>query len=139
MGYYNSIDIDKSVAEIWPAFQNFHDLSAFPNVIQSCEAVGDTPGTEPGARRILNAAFHETLLECNEDTHTIRYSIDDGPGPVAKDAVSGYVGVIRLFSVTENDATFIVWTSEWDAGEGVAEFCNPIYQALLADLKANQS
>jgi hypothetical protein len=50
--------------------------------------------------------------------------------------VPGYVGKVRVFPVTDSDATFVEWSSSWDTCEGgVAEFCNPIYQELLGDLK----
>ena len=40
--------------------------------------------------------------------------------------------------MTADDTTFVLWTSDWEhSGGGVAEFCNPIYQALLGDLKAS--
>jgi hypothetical protein len=59
------------------------------------------------ARRVLNGAFHETLVEVKEDDRTFAYSIDDGPSPVSKADVSNYV----------------------------AEFCHGIYVALLSDMK----
>ena len=31
------------------------------------------------AKRVLNGAFHETLLALDDDARVIRYSIDDGP------------------------------------------------------------
>jgi hypothetical protein len=41
------------------------------------------------------------------------------------------------FPVTADNTAFVLWTSTWQSsGGGVAEFCNPIYQALLADLKS---
>lgn len=85
---------------------------------------------------MLNGAFHETLLALDDADHVIRYSIDDGPAAVSKSNVSGYIGEVRLFPVTDSKSTLVLWTSRWDAsGGGVAEFCNPVYHALLADLK----
>lgn len=103
--------------------------------------VGDVPGTDAGAKRILNDAFHETLHEIDHEKRYIQYSIDDGPGPVAKDSVSGYRGEVKVLPVTVpagEDASIVVWTSEWESEEGgVADFCDPIYKALLSDLKVH--
>ena len=84
--------------------------------------------------------FHETLVGLDDDARIVRYSIDDGPEAVSKDNVSGYIGQVQAFPVTADDSTFVLWTSSWDhKGGGVAEFCNPVYQALLGDLKVTFS
>ena len=140
MGCYNSIVVNAAADKVWTALRDFHDLSAFPNVIENVDIVGDATGTQIGAKRVLNGAFHETLLALDDDARVIRYSIDDGPEVLAKDSVSGYVGQVQVFPVTNGDAYFVLWTSSWDNSNGdVAEFCNPIYQALLGDLKAAPS
>lgn len=137
MGCCNSAVVPAPVAEVWARLRDFHDLSAFPNVATSVEKVGGAHGTQVGAKRVLNGAFHETLLALDDEARVIRYSIDDGPEAVSKDNVRGYIGEVRVFPVTDADQTFVLWTSSWaDSGGGVAEFCNPIYQALLGDLKA---
>lgn len=104
-------------------------------VIQSCEAVGTFAGTEIGAQRILNEAFHETLLECSEADCRIRYSIDDGPSPVSPAEVKNYVGQIQLRPVTLNGTTFVEWRSSWEsASDEARDFCHQIYIALLKAL-----
>ena len=66
----------------------------------------------------------------------MRYSIDDGPDAVSKDKVSGYIGQVRVFPVTDQDHTFVEWSSTWtDSSGGVKEFCDPIYKALLDALQ----
>jgi hypothetical protein len=137
MGCYNSAVIDAPVEKVWAALRDFHNLDACPNVVEKVEVVGDLAGTQIGAQRIINDAFHETLVALDDQARILRYSIDDGPGATAKDNVSGYIGEIRVFSVTDEGKSFVLWTSSWEhSGGGVAEFCNPIYQALLGDLKA---
>ena len=38
--------------------------------------------------------------------------------------------------MTDENTTLVLWTSSWSSGgEGTREFCDPIYQALLGDLK----
>ena len=135
----NKIEIDASTDKIWETINDFHDMSWAPNVITSVEAVGDKKGTEVGAKRILNDAFHETLVEVNADEYSFSYSIDDGPGPVASDAVSNYIGVVKLSA--KDYGTLVEWGSSFNAENEseVREFCDPIYQALLSALKETLS
>ena len=140
MGCCNSAVIPAPVDKVWAALRNFHDLSWSANVVQKVDVVGDAGGLEIGAKRKLNDAFSETLIGLDNDTRTIRYTIDDGPGAVAPDNVAGYIGQVEVFPITEDDTTFVLWTSGWSSGgEGTAAFCDPIYQGLLSDLKAHFS
>ena len=76
------------------------------------------------------------LERFNEDGRSFRYTIDDGPGPVAADVVERYVGIVNVFPVTATGGTFVLWRSEYSSKDdgAIGEFCDPIYQALLADL-----
>ncbi|RMG11134.1 MAG: SRPBCC family protein [Planctomycetota bacterium] len=135
MGCLNSIVVPAPVDAVWAKLRDFHDMSWAPGVIESCQKVGALGGTERGAKRILNGVFEETLLGVDDGKRALRYSIDRAPGtPV--DGTTHYVGVIRVFPVTATNETFVIWTSSWahSAEEGVAEFCNPIYKALLEAL-----
>jgi len=135
---YNSAVINASVDTVWDTIKNFHELSWGDLVVSKVDKVGDVVGTEVGAQRILNDAFHETLLSIDDVNHSFTYSIDDGPGPVAKDAVDNYVGSVKLSPITDTTQTFIEWTSrfESDAESTVSDFCNPIYAGVLASLKS---
>ena len=137
MGCYNSTVVSAPVDQVWSALRDFHDLGVFPNVIEKVDVVGDIPGTEIGAKRILNGAFHETLKSLDDENRILTYSIDDGPAATSKDSVSGYIGKLQVYTVTDEDKSFVLWTSMWESSgsEDVAAFCNPIYQALLSDLK----
>ena len=133
---YQSIVIDAPVDRVWRAVRNFHDLGWAPNVITGVEAVGDIPGDQVGAIRVLNGAFRETLIELDDDQRTFSYSIDDGPSPVSKDEVKNYVGRVTVQPATEGGGTLVEWSSRWEAhDEPVHEFCHGIYVALLADMK----
>ncbi|MGR9074199.1 MAG: SRPBCC family protein [Gammaproteobacteria bacterium] len=130
-----SIFIKAPVDRVWAVIRDFHDMSWAAGVIDRCEAVGEKPGTEVGARRILNGAFEETLLECDETGHRIRYSIDDGPSPVSADEVRDYVGCIQLKPVTP-DVTCVEWRSDWESKSDEArDFCQRIYLDLLRALE----
>ena len=110
-------------------------------MVESCEVVGEAGGTEPGAKRVLNGVFHETLHDLDDEHRSLRYSIDEGPGPLENGKVSGYFGEVSVFSVTpddDGDRTVVVWTSDWESEEGgVHDFCDPIYKALLTEMKAH--
>ncbi len=141
MGCYNSVVINAPAEEVWDVLKDFHELSWSKNVVEKVEIVGNKSSNEIGAKRVINDAFQETLLAIDNDAKKFQYSIDDGPGPVSKDNVQGYVGEVTVFSVSENNSSFVLWTTEWkSSGEGgVAEMCNPIYHALLQDLKSHFS
>lgn len=135
---HNSILVNAPIDKVWATIRDFHDIMSWaPELITSCEVVGDAKGDQLGAKRVLNGAFHETLLGLNDLEYTIQYRIDDGPGPVAKDAVSDYHGTLQLFPATLDNATLAQWTSRYDSADSnaVGELCNPFYAAALQALK----
>jgi len=137
MGCYNSIVVNSDADKVWSVIKKFHDLSWSKNVITKVEVVGDVSSNEVGAKRILNDAFHETLQTMDNVGRKFTYSIDDGPAVVSKENVTGYIGEVTVFPISENNTSFVLWTSKWESAKesGVADFCNPIYHALLQDLK----
>ena len=140
MGCYNSTVVPAPVNEVWALVRNFHNLSWAEGVITTIEPVGNAAGDEICAKRILNNAIHESLRALDDENRTIEYSIDDGPDAVSKENVQGYIGKVRVLPVTDDGATFVEWSSSWaSGGQGTAEFCNPIYRALLGALKNHVS
>lgn len=141
MGCYNSAVIDAPVDKVFDTLNNFHDLSWSKNVITKVDVIGEKGAHEIGAKRVLNDAFHETLLSVNSKNKSFTYSIDDGPGPVSKSNVDGYVGEVSVIPITENNTSLVIWESNWKSTKdgGVADFCNPIYHAILQDLKSHFS
>ena len=135
---YNSTVVNVPREKVWETIKDFHDLSWAEAVITKVDVIGDKGGLEIGAKRFLNDAFHETLVSVNADEFTFSYSIDDGPEPLSKDSVSNYLGVVRLYPVTDSNGTFVEWTSSFESGDdqAVSDFCNPIYSALLGALKS---
>jgi len=134
---YNTSVINAPINQVWAAVSDFHNLGFASGVITSVEKIGDTPGTAPGAKRVLNEAFHETLQSFDADHHSFSYSIDDGPEPVAQGSVKNYLGTVRLLPITDNNTTFIEWASSYESenDSAIGDFCNPIYRALLDALK----
>jgi carbon monoxide dehydrogenase subunit G len=137
MGSTNQeIEINAPVDTVWQAIRDFHNMGWAPNVITNLETVGDKPGDAPGAGRILNGAFHETLQTLDDDGKTFTYSIDDGPSPVSKDDVNNYIGRVAVEGAGEG--TRVEWTSNWENNDEAAQdFCSGIYNALLNDMKAS--
>ena len=132
-----SIVINAGIPQIWSRLNDFHDMSWAPNVIKQLEKVGDVPGTEVGAKRVLNDVFHETLIECNENNYHLRYSIDEGPSPVSDKEVDNYIGTVQLTQVSGGEGVKVDWNSSWEADdERAVEFCHNIYVALLRELKS---
>ena len=138
---YNTVIVNAPIETVWEAIRNFHDLSWASKVITKLDVVGDFTGDQVGAKRILNDLFHETLQTINDTNFIFTYSIDDGPGPVAKDSVKNYMGQVRLLPITENNTTFMEWQSTYESlnDQAVGEFCNPIYHALLQAIKSKFS
>ena len=138
----NSTVISKPCGQVWKTICDFHELAWAKPVISNVEIIGDTPGNKVGAKRLLNGAFLETLVSLDEDARRFSYTIDDGPEPLAKDGpVSNYLGTVVLRPVTDTDATFVEWEATYDSPteDAVAEFCNPIYVALLDAMKKHFS
>ncbi len=135
---YNSIVIDAFIDEVWATVRDFHQLDWGAPVVEKVDKVGNLDGTQAGARRVLNDAFHETLKSLDDKNHVVVYSIDDGPGPVARDAVNNYAGKLSLFPVTASGQTFVEWTSSYESSDdaAVGELCNPIYYGLLQAMKS---
>ena len=133
---YQSITINAAVDVVWRAVRNFHDMGWAPNVITELKVIGDVPGDQAGAARLLNNAFHETLLSVVEEQRTFSYSIDDGPSPVSKDDVESYVGTVKVGQAPDANGTLVEWSSSWNKdNEDTFEFCHGIYVALLGDMK----
>jgi hypothetical protein len=134
---YNSIIIDAPCEKVWQTIRDFHDLGWAAGVVTDIKVKGDLKGDEIGAKRIINDVFHETLLTLDQENRTFSYSIDDGPAPLAEGTVTNYVGSVAVSPVTENDTTFVEWQSTYESANDseIADFCNPIYVALLAAMK----
>ncbi len=130
-----SIVVDAPIADVWSRFSDFHDFSWAPNVMTQVDKVDSIDGGKSGAKRILNNAFHETLIEISNDEYSLKYSIDDGPSPVSKEEVDNYVGVVRLSPAEDGSGTLVEWSSSWDSEvDDAVEFCHGIYVALLGEL-----
>ncbi len=129
-----SITINVPADQVWASIRNFHDMSWAPNIIEKLEVVGDKGGDEPGAKRVLNDAFRETLLELDADNMTFRYSIDDGPSPLSSSEVDNYAGQVQVKA--KGDGSLVEWQSTWERNdEATYDFCHPLYVALLDDMK----
>ena len=137
MGKTNqSINIQAPVAKVWEAISDFHDMKWAPNVVTELKPDGDTPGDQPGSKRVLNGVFHETLLAVDNAQHIFSYAITDGPSPLSKDEISNFIGLVKLKPDGNGGGTTVEWSSSWQNNdEQVHEFCHGIYVAFLDDMK----
>jgi hypothetical protein len=134
-----SLVIDAPIAQVWEQIKDFHDFSWAPGIVTSCVDVGDTPGNTPGAKRLINDALVDRLLEYDAGTHGYKYSIEEAPSPVSPSEVSNFVGHLRLSPAGDNQ-TLAEYSGSWEAQDDAAvEFMDGIYSGLLKELaqKAN--
>ena len=134
---YNSTVVNAPIEKVWEAVRNFHDLSWAKGLDLQIKATNDLKADQIGATRAINDTFFETLIALNDREHTFSYTIDNGPGPVAKDVIRNYVGKVELLSITDENKTYVLWSSRYDSPNdaAVGELCNPIYQGALKGLK----
>jgi hypothetical protein len=131
---YNSTTIQAPVDSVWKLLRDFHGIASWASGIETAEPKGSAKPDQVGAKRLLNDAIAETLVGLNDLDHSFKYTIDAGPGPLEQ--MSHYVGEATVKPITATGESFVEWTSSWHGNDGaVTEFCNPIYQSLLADLK----
>lgn len=135
---YNKIEIDRPIADVWNTISNFHDMTWAADVVINIVKVGDKKGTEIGAKRVLNGAINETLINFDANTYTFSYSIDHGPSPLSN-FVSNYVVVVKLTSI--EGGTLVEWRSSFESknDNDVTGFLNPIYSTLLSALQKTLS
>ena len=134
---YNTVTVNASSEDVWQALQDFHNLDWATGVVTKVDVVGEHDGSQIGAKRILNDVWHETMQSVDSDARVFTYSIDDGPGPMTKDAALNYTGRVQVFAITDNNTSFVEWQSTFDSADEneIVEFNNPVYRALLGALK----
>ena len=135
---YNKIAIDSPISDVWNTISDFHDMTWASDVNINVSKIGDKKGTETGAKRVINGAIYETLINFDANAFTFSYSIDHSSGPVS-DFVSNYNVVVNLTSI--EGGTLVEWRSSFESANDnyVSDFLNPIYSALLSALKKTLS
>ncbi|MDN5870210.1 MAG: SRPBCC family protein [Nitrococcus sp.] len=135
MGNFNSVVVEAPVNRVWGAMRNFHDMSWAADEVE-CEPVGAYAGNQIGAKRIINGTFYETLIGLDDQARIMRWRIDLGSDSAVKDNVQEIIGEIRVYPITEDNTTFVLWaTSQEPSTGGVAEAGDDAYQAMLAELQ----
>jgi hypothetical protein len=128
-----SIVIAAPADRVWPAVRNFHDVSWAPGVLTKCDVVGEHKGDQIGARRVLNDAFHETLVALDDVDRSMKYSLDDGPSPVSAQEVRHFVARLHVLPITATDQSLLEISASWEEdGDAVRSFASGIYEAILA-------
>lgn len=136
---YESTYIAAPIDEVWARIRDYRDMSWAAGVVVSNENIGDPPGNQVGARRLINGVLQETLAGLDEDQHLIRYTIEQGPPPM-DEGVTNYAGQLQLRPVTADGGTFVEWSSSWDGKDmEIYEFLQPLIATLLGSLKTSVS
>lgn len=136
---YNSTVIEAPLERVWEALRDFHNMDWAQPVVTEVEAVSDGSGIEVGARRLVSGVFSEELLAIDSEIYSFSYQLADGPSPISKEQVEDYIATVTLYRVTDKTHCFVEYRVDYrcDNEQEVAEFCTPVYIALLAALKAN--
>lgn len=137
MSFYHSIVIQAPIDEVWRTVGNFHDLAWAAPVLTKLEPVGDSPGDQVGAKRILNDQYHETLTQYDPGNYTFSYTTENIPAEFTNSPVSDFRSTLRLLPVTSDKTTFVEMSATFTATRPIAveQLGNPIYEALLNALK----
>ncbi|CAH0990799.1 hypothetical protein SIN8267_00899 [Sinobacterium norvegicum] len=132
---YHTIEIQAPMKKVWATVSDFHNMHWAPEVVSSLAKLGGKNNHQVGAKRVLNDDIHETLTGFDAKNHSFSYIIDHGPGPLAKPLLQSYNANVTL--TASEHGTTVEWASSFQSAndEEVAEFCNPIYIALLTALK----
>ncbi len=129
-----SLVIDAPVSQVWDRIKDFHDFSWAPGIVTSCIAVGDVAGNEPGAKRFINEAFLDRLIEYDTAGHGYKYAIEDAPSPVSPAEVGNFVGHLRL-SAADGDRTLAEYSGDWELeNDEASSFMDEVYSGLLGEL-----
>lgn len=126
--------IHADIQQIWDRIHDFYHLHWAKNVIETVDVITDISGNLPGAKRLVNGAFTETLLSMDAENHQFQYSVDDGPSPVSREDIQNYIATVKLSANSDNE-TEVFWGATWEANnEDAVIFCHTIYEALLNEL-----
>ena len=104
--------IDAPIEEVWAILRDFNGHDRWHPAIAFSEIEGGEPVDAVGAVRHFRLAdgseLREQLLSLSDKDRRLTYCLLEAPLPLM-----GYVATIRLKPVTDGDATFWEWRSEF--------------------------
>src|SRR5262245_20580411 len=105
--------IDAPIEEVWAILRDFNGHDRWHPAIKSSEIDGGEPADTVGAVRHFRLAdggeLCEQLLALSDKERRLSYCLLEAPLPLM-----GYVASIRLKPVTDGNATFWEWRSEFE-------------------------
>ena len=141
-----SVDIDKSAAEVWEVIKEFGNADWLP-MVQSTESDG---GNADAATRVLtlgpDVKVYETLKKYNAEKMSYSYKIPDKTHDVKILPVNNYSSSITVTATSENSST-VTWKGAFYRGypnndppeelndEAAVKAVTALYQAGLSHLK----
>ena len=115
-----SIVIEKPASEVWRLLRDFIGLTVWSNAVTGARITNKKAADQLGAIRELEieggSVFVETLVAMSDEQRTLTYNIVDGPIPV-----TDYLATMQVFSVTENDQSFVRWSAEFSTPDAHVE------------------
>lgn len=114
---YVSAVIAAPVDRVWARIRDYNGLPAWHPMVAASAIEGGKAANEVGAVRALTlqegGTVREELLAFDEPGRSVTYNILEAPMPIR-----GYVSTLRLHRVTDGNATFAEWSSEFDVTSG---------------------
>jgi NADPH2:quinone reductase len=104
--------IDAPIEAVWAILRDFNGHDRWHPAVASSEIDGGEPVDAVGAVRHFRLAeggeFREQLLSLSDQEHSFTYCLLESPLPLM-----GYVATVRLKPVTDTNATFWEWRSQF--------------------------
>ena len=110
---YVSAVIEAPAARVWTVVRDFDALPRWVPAVAESRIEDGLPADRVGCVRAFTLRnrerFREQLLALSDYEYSVTYSILESPFPL-----TDYVATLRLFPVTDTDATFAEWQAEFE-------------------------
>lgn len=131
--------IEAPVEEVWGAIRPFDGLPAWHPLCPDTQIEGGGSPVAVGAVRKIEQTdgneFRERLLALSDHEHSQTYMMIDPPR-----TLTSMVTTLRLYPITDGDATYLSWSSEIEAGEkeDEASFVKFVEDAYMTGIRSLQ-
>ena len=110
---YVSAIIEAPAAKVWAVVRDFNALPRWVPAVADSRIEGGLPPDRVGCIRVFSlragGRVREQLIALSDYDYSVAYAILESPL-----GVSDYVATLRLFPVTETDATFAEWQADFE-------------------------
>jgi uncharacterized protein YndB with AHSA1/START domain len=131
--------ISGPTTKVWPILRDFAGMGAWHSDITRMHMLDGKRSDHVGATRDFlfgEGRLHEELLHLCDRTMSFSYRINMSPLPWLE-----YVAGARIWPITDANATFAVWTADWDASanddvELIPKVHNDVFQKAFDTIDA---